>query len=126
MALGTDTTCGFCTVTISSEAGALLVAVAGEVTVRLSGFQRELKMGASGVLGKKKMPMQGRLTIAAHKSSVTRMADFTDLDAVSVQAVAADGTTYMLNGSIVGDPPELSAVEGEFTLEFEGDCEEIV
>lgn len=124
--MGLRTIAGITNVTVSASTGAVVLSVAGAVTVRLSGWTREVKVGASGVAGVKKTPMQGRMTIECHDGVEFLHEEFRDWDAVSVQAVAATGKVYMLNGSIVGDPPELDLVEGTFTLEFEGECEEIV
>lgn len=121
-----ETIAGITSVTVSASTGAVVLSVAGAVTVRLSGYSREVKTGASGVAGVKKMPMQGRLTVECHDAPTFAHEDFRDWDAIAVQAVAPTGKVYMLNGSIVGDPPELDLVEGTFTLEFEGECEEII
>ena len=117
---------GVCTVTIATLNGARVMSVAASVSRRLSGHTRETKVGASGVHGTKKMPMPGRMVIACHDASTLDHNEFDDWDNVSVTAVAATGKTTVLVGSIVGDPPETELVEGEFTLEFEGRCEEIL
>lgn len=121
-----ETIAGITNVTVSASTGAVVLSVAGSCSVRLSGWTRETKMGASGVHGRKKMPAVGRMSIECHDSPTFEHADFRDWDEVAVQAVTATGKIYTLIGGIVGDMPELDTVEGTFTLEFEGDCEEIV
>ena len=120
-----ETIAGITNVTVSASTGAVVLSVVSG-TARLSGFNRETKTGASGVHGRKKMPMPGRITVECHTSPTFSIADTRDWDDVAVQAVTAAGTIYTLIGGIVGDMPELDTVEGTFTLEFEGDCEEIV
>lgn len=121
-----QTIAGITNVTVSTASGAVVLSVAGSCSVRLSGWTRETVMGASGVHGRKKMPATGRMSIECHDAPTFELADFRDWDEVAVQAVTASGKTYTLIGGIVGDMPELETVEGTFTLEFEGDCEEIV
>lgn len=117
---------GVCTVTIATPNGARVMSVAATVSRRLSGHNRETKVGASGPAGRKKFPVVGRMVIACHDAPTLDHSEFDGWDKVSVTAVAATGKTTVLVGGIVGDPPELDLVEGEFTLEFEGQCEEIL
>jgi len=120
-----DTIAGITNVTVSASTGAVVLSVVS-CTVRLGGYTRETKTGASGVHGRKKMPMPGRITVECHTSPDFEIADCRSWDEVAVQAVTAAGTIYTLIGGLVGDMPELDTVEGTFTLEFEGECEETV
>lgn len=122
-----ETIAGITNVTVSSpRTGAVVLSVVS-CSVRLSGNTTETKSGASGTHGRKKMPMPGRIVVECHTSPTFEIADCREWDDdASVQAVAATGTLYTLIGGRVGDMPELDTVEGTFTLEFEGECEETV
>jgi len=111
--------------TISTPDGAVNINVEGSLSVRCSGYMRELKTGASGRKGIKKMPQPGRMVIACQETAEFEHNDVADWDDVTVTARAASGKVYVLRGTHVGES-ELDLVEGTFALEFEGECEEIL
>lgn len=117
---------GVCTLTVGTPAGARVMSVAATVQRRLSGRSRETKVGASGPAGRKKWYVVGRIVAQCFDGPTVDHSEFDDWDNVTVTVVAATGKTTVLVGGIVGDPPELDVTEGEFTLEFEGRCEEIL
>ncbi len=111
--------------TISTPDGAVNVNVEGSLTVRTSSVVREVRVGASGRKGVIERPQAGRMVIACQDTSEFSQADVAGWDDVTVTARCASGKVYVLRGSHVGET-ELEAVEGTFSLEFEGECEEIL
>lgn len=112
--------------TVSREDGpAINLNVAGTASVRASRFMRETKLGASGVAVSKEMPQIGRIEVACLESQEFEHQAVSDWRAVTVTLRTAAGKIYVCNGHQV-EESTLDAIEGEFSLAFEGDVEEIV
>lgn len=117
---------GVTTATVGTPTGAKVLSV-NTARVRVSGRTLETKTGKSGVHGFKSTPLPGRIVIGCSASSGVTLTDIREWarSQVTVQVVSPLAQ-YTLIGRRVGDEPELDVGEGEFELEFEGNCEETV
>ena len=94
-------------------------------TVRPARWIRETKLGASGRAVAKVLPQIGRIEVGCLDSQDFTHQDIGDWDEVTVTLRTASGKVYVCNGHHV-EESMLDAIEGEFTLAFEGDVEEIL
>ena len=94
--------------------------LAGEVKIFPNDIERESLTGPDGVHGYKEMYIAPAIECEFLKNPSQSLKALQNLTNVSVQAECADGTRYVLRNAWSLKPVELDAVEGKYSLRFEG------
>jgi hypothetical protein len=108
---------GTCYVSIEGQRKRLV----GEFTWRNSGETREIKVGADGIHGYKRKPMQGQIKMKIRDAGDTTTEELNNLTNATVLAELTNGKTVIGRNMVrVGDPVSADAEEAEIELTLEG------
>ena len=107
-----------------SGAPAVRFLVGGTANYRLSGTDRESLVGATGYAGFKAMPVVGFIECEVYIQQDFDLSQTRDWSDVTATLVTAANKVVQCTGHLV-TTPEPSAVDGVFTLRFEGLTEEV-
>lgn len=98
--------------------------VADTANFRASGEDREVLMGAQGPAGVKVVPVVGFVEVGCYDQQDLSFDEIGRWGEVTAHLVTRSGKILICTGVVVSNP-EVSAMDGTFTLRIEGRCTEV-
>jgi len=88
-------------------------------------WKKETQSGLDRVHGYKKSPCAPFIEVSIRDSGGLTVADFGDMDGVTVTLVLANGKTVIGSGMWTVTPQEVDSAEGKFTVRLEGPTDSV-